>query len=77
MSTRKLVKRVTSGRVSRVKRYLSDEKNRLIDENPALAKNDAWMDEILVRSRSHCYGDETFLLHLTASIGDERVLRLV
>ena len=75
MTTRKLVKYVTSGRVSRVKRFLREEKRRLVEEDPSLAEDDAWMDEIQVRSRDHCYGDKTYLLHLTAAIGDERVLR--
>ena len=75
MSTRKLVRHVTKGRLSRVKRFLRDEKRRLVDENPAAAEDDAWMDEIKVKSRKHCFGDKTYLLHLTASIGDERVLR--
>ena len=75
MSSRKVVKYVTSGRVSRLKRFLADEKRRLCSENPALAAKDAWMDEIKVKSRKHCFGDETYLLHLAASIGDERALR--
>ena len=77
MSARKLVKYVTSGRVSRLKRFLADEKRRLCSENPALAEEDAWMDEIKVKSRKHCFGDETYLLHLAASIGEERALRSV
>jgi len=77
MTTRKLVKSVVSGRVSRVKRILREEKRRLVEEDASLAHDDAWMDEVRVRSRDHCYGDKTYLLHLAAAIGDERVLRFL
>ena len=73
MSKKKLVKYVVSGRLSRVKRLLREEKRKLIGKNPALEDGDAWMDEILVPT--YHSGRETYLLHLAATIGDERVLR--
>jgi len=75
LTTKKLVKYVEKGRLSRIKRYLRDKKSEIISEHPQLKRDDAWMDVIRVKSRKHCYGDETTLLHLAASIGDERVLR--
>lgn len=58
-----------------MKKWLKDKKRELIEEEPDLKLDDAWMDVVRVRSKRHCHGDDTWLLHLTASIGDERVLR--